>query len=55
MSLKDFGLNTNIISFLIFKNGKKEGEGTKREREIMGKEGELNMFMILRRFFKINV
>lgn len=56
MSLKDFGLNTIIIiTFPIFKNGKKEGEHTKLEREIMGKGREMNMFMLLHRFFKINV
>lgn len=57
MSLKDFGLNTIIIiiTFPIFKNGKKEGEHTKLEREIMGKGREMNMFMLLHRFLKINV
>lgn len=49
---ENFGLNTIIIiSFPTFKNGKKEEEGTKIEREITGKGREMNMFMLLRTFF----
>lgn len=57
MSLKDFGQSIIIIiiSPPSFKNGKKKGEGTKIESEITGKGREMNMFMLLHRFLKINV
>lgn len=50
--MKDFGQNIIIIiiSFASFKNGKKEGEGTKIEIEIMGIGREMNMFMLLQIF-----